>query len=301
MSEHSTDTPKVSIAMPVYNGERFLAAAIECHLEQTYSDFELLICDNASDDATADIAAKYVELDPRVRYRRNEVNLGANPNFNAGFRHTKGPYLRWAAADDTVEPTYLERTVAVLDERPDVVVAHAKSAAIDRFGEPLLPLRNGYVDPDGFIEHFLLDSPSSQWLDKDAPHERIRAVVRNTHKLSFVFGLMRRSALHNTLLHRSFYGADKVLLFELLLQGKFVEVDEPLFNRRSHQANSTRMSHDSDSMAQYGAGSRQFVARILHGYVSAIQESDLSATEKARCLAVVGSKLKTPLRTWQGR
>ena len=81
----------------------------------------------------------------------------------------------------------------------------------------------------------------------------------------------------------------------------FVEVPEPLFNRRSHNMNSTRMAHDADAMAQYRAGSRQFVARILHGYVSALQESDLSAGEKARCLAVVGSKLKTPLRTWQGR
>ncbi len=188
-----------------------------------------------------------------------------------------------------------------LDTRPDVIVAHARSAAIDRFGEPLVPLENGFLDPDGFVEHFVLNSPSSQWLEKDAPHERIRAVVRNTHKLSFIFGLMRRDALHRTLLHRPFYGADKVLLFELLLQGKFAEVPEPLFNRRSHNMNSTRMAHDADAMTQYGAGSRQFVARILHGYVSALQESDLSTAEKARCLAVVGSKLKTPLRTWQGR
>ena len=293
--------PKVSIAMPVYNGELFLADAIESHLNQTYDDFELVICDNASEDETAAIAQRYVADDGRVRYRRNDANVGANRNFNVGFWETAGPYLRWAAADDTVEPTYLERTVAVLDSRPDVVLAHTKSNAIDRFGAPLIPLSRGFVDPDGFVEPYRYESPSSQWLEMDRPSQRIRSVVHNTHRLSFVFGLMRRSALEQTLLHRSFYGADKVLLFELLLQGKFVEVDERLFNRRSHHMNSTRLEQTSDAMKQFGAGSRAFAARILHGYVSAIQASELSRAEKARCLAVVGSKVKTPLRAFQGR
>lgn len=293
--------PKVSIAMPVYNSELFLADAIESHLAQTFENFELIICDNASDDDTPAIAERYCSKDSRVRYRRNDSNVGANQNFNIGFRESTGEYLRWAAGDDTVEPTYLERTVEVLDGRPDVVLAHAKSNAIDRYGEPLVPLKRGFVDPDGFVEPFRYESASSQWLEKDRASERIRSVVRNTHRLSFVFGLIRRNAVEQTLLHRSFYGADKVLIFELLLQGKIVELDERLFNRRSHHLNSNRLDQTSEEMKQFGAGDRVFVARVFHAYVSAIQASDLSSAEKARCLAVIGGKLKTPLRTWQGR
>ena len=301
LSPGEANAPKVSIAMPVYNGELFLADAIESHLAQTYEDFELVICDNASDDDTPAIAERYCNKDSRVRYRRNDSNVGANQNFNIGFRETTGEYLRWAAGDDTVEPTYLERTVAVLDSRPDVVLAHAKSNAIDRYGEPLVPLKRGFVDPDGFVEPFRYESASSQWLEKDRPSERIRSVIRNTHRLSFVFGLIRREAVEQTLLHRSFYGADKVLLFELLLQGKIVELDERLFNRRSHHLNSNRLDQSSEEMKQFGAGDRVFVARVFHAYISAIQASDMSSAEKARCLAVIGGKIKTPLRTWQGR
>ena len=112
------DSPRVSIGLPVYNGERFLVQAIESVLAQTFEDFELIVCDNASTDASGAIAQTYVERDSRVRYFRNASNLGAARNFNRTFELSRGEYFKWLAADDLIAPTYLERCLAALGPRP---------------------------------------------------------------------------------------------------------------------------------------------------------------------------------------
>ena len=81
-----------SIGLPVFNGENFLAPAIESILGQTYDDFELIISDNASTDATSQICRDFARRDSRVRYIRNARNLGADPNYNAVFRAARGRY-----------------------------------------------------------------------------------------------------------------------------------------------------------------------------------------------------------------
>ena len=93
-------TPRVSIGLPVYNGDRYLRETIEGLLNQTFSDFELVICDNASTDRTQDICNEYCLLDKRVRYYRNNENIGAGKNFNKAFSLSQGKYFKWAACDD---------------------------------------------------------------------------------------------------------------------------------------------------------------------------------------------------------
>jgi glycosyltransferase involved in cell wall biosynthesis len=100
--------PRVSIGLPVYNGERFLAQAIESVLAQTFSDFELVICDNASTDGTRDIAEAYAARDERIFYHPGLQNQGAARNYNRAFSLSHGEYFKWLAADDMIEPRYLE-------------------------------------------------------------------------------------------------------------------------------------------------------------------------------------------------
>src|SRR2546425_9420098 len=95
--------PQVSVGLPVYNGERYLAEALDSLLTQSYEDFELIICDNASTDRTGEIARSYAAKDKRVRYARNDKNLGAGGNFRRGFALASGEYFRWAASDDVCE------------------------------------------------------------------------------------------------------------------------------------------------------------------------------------------------------
>lgn len=117
-SELANKTPKVSIGVPVYNAERYLRTALDSLLAQTYADFELLISDNASTDATEAIYREYATRDARIRYSRQPVNKGAAFNFNAVMRMATGEYFMWAAADDLRDPDFLRLAVAVLDSDP---------------------------------------------------------------------------------------------------------------------------------------------------------------------------------------
>src|ERR1700743_3284119 len=92
--------PRLTIGLPVYNGEKYLAEAIAALLGQTYKDFELIISDNASPDGTADICQRYVQLDSRVRYIRQPKNIGLAPNHNVLVEQARGELFKWAANDD---------------------------------------------------------------------------------------------------------------------------------------------------------------------------------------------------------
>lgn len=85
---------RVSIGLPVYNGEQYLAKALDSLLAQTFTDFEVIISDNASTDRTSEICAAYLERDPRIRYYRNQQNIGAAPNFNRTFELATGMYFK---------------------------------------------------------------------------------------------------------------------------------------------------------------------------------------------------------------
>jgi len=103
--------PTVTLGMPVFNGENFIKEAIDSILAQTFTDFELIITDNASTDATAAIVAEYVNADPRVQYIHNGKNIGAAANYNVSYNMARGKYMKWCAHDDRISPNFLEECV----------------------------------------------------------------------------------------------------------------------------------------------------------------------------------------------
>src|SRR4051794_21589581 len=111
-------TPTLTIGLPVFNGARFVQETIDSVLAQTFTDFELLISDNASTDETEAIARSAADGDGRITYRRNEVNVGLARNLNLLVPLATGRLFKWAAADDVLRPTYLERCVATIDADP---------------------------------------------------------------------------------------------------------------------------------------------------------------------------------------
>ena len=129
--------PKVSLGLPVYNGETFLAETLDSLLAQTFDDFELVISDNASTDDSQQICERYAALDPRVRYVRQVENRGAAWNFGEVFRLARGEYFKWCAHDDVCLPEFLAECVKVLDETPSVAWCMTGIEVIDRFGNPL--------------------------------------------------------------------------------------------------------------------------------------------------------------------
>src|SRR5262249_40381711 len=104
-----SSVPTVSICLPVYNGERFLAEAIESVLEQTHRDYELLICDDLSHDSSLEIARTYARYDTRVTVWSNPQRLGLFANYNSSIERATGKYIKLFAQDDLLAPTMLER------------------------------------------------------------------------------------------------------------------------------------------------------------------------------------------------
>ena len=123
--------PRLTIGLPVYNSERYVAESIESLLGQSYTDFELVISDNASTDDTPNICERYAKQDPRIRYYRQPRNVGLAPNHNFCVEQARGELFKWAAGDDLYHRDLLLRCVEALDERPEAVLVHSYTAMID--------------------------------------------------------------------------------------------------------------------------------------------------------------------------
>ena len=237
------DKPRVSIGMPVYNGEKYLCEVIDSVLNQTFSDFELIISDNGSNDRTEEICRSYVARDPRVRFYRNEENRGASWNFNRVFELAKGDYFKWAAADDLCEPNFLLRCVEMLDTDLSVVIAHPQSKFINNVGN-------------------VVNIPDPGWnLQMKSPVERFRYVMRSIYdrKCNVIFGLIRASVLHKTRLMGNYCGQDYRLIGELSLHGKFFQIPEYLFLVRSHTESS-----GYQGLNFYKPGKSKNILNLLH-------------------------------------
>jgi glycosyltransferase involved in cell wall biosynthesis len=130
--------PRVSVVVPVFNGERFLAEALSSVLEQTFEDFEVVVSDNASTDHTAEIVASFG--DPRVRMYRNATNVGAAANWRLAVEEARAPYVKLLCADDLLYPGCIERQTAVLDDaaNADVVLVTGVRDVVDESGRRLM-------------------------------------------------------------------------------------------------------------------------------------------------------------------
>ena len=209
--------PRVSIGLPVYNGEKFLKNTLDSILSQTFKEFELIISDNASTDSTERICRMYMSRDSRIRYYRNESNMGASWNYNRVFALSSGEYFKWAADDDLCAPEMIQRCVDVLDQYPDVVVCHSKTRIIDEHGKILR-------DDDNVNSNLLSESP----------RERFIKSVCSLVECNAVFGLIRSCILKQTPLIGNFISSDTCLLAEVSLYGKFYEIPDYMFFRRTH-------------------------------------------------------------------
>src|SRR4051794_19211018 len=129
-------SPKISVCIPTYNQERFLAAAIQSVLDQTEIDFEIVVFDDASTDRTEAVVSSFE--DPRIRCFRQQRNVGIARNRNSCLRVARGRYLGWLDGDDLYRPNMLAVQAAVLDRNPRVGLVHGNHHVIGDDGR-LLP------------------------------------------------------------------------------------------------------------------------------------------------------------------
>ncbi len=133
--EQNTSEKKVSIVLPVYNGEQFLSLSIESVLSQTYQNWELIIVNDCSTDNSPAIMEKYVEKDPRIRIIHNAENQKLPESLNIGFRAARGDYFTWTSDDNMYKPDAIETMVSVLDTHPECGLVYCDMDYIDNQGK----------------------------------------------------------------------------------------------------------------------------------------------------------------------
>ena len=259
-------TPKISVGLAVRNGENYLQEAVDSILSQTFADFELIISDNASTDATETICKKYAAEDSRVRYHRNEKNIGGANNENLTFELSRGKYFRWAAHDDVCAPELLEKCVAVLEQSPDVVLCYSSVVSIDQHGN-------------------IMGTSTHDVGSASLPHERFANIASSVHALEETYGLIRSDVLRKTRLQKNYTDSDRTLMCELSLYGRFHQIQEPLFFKRLHPENlyidwRTRMAWFDPSRV----GKVVFPYWVqLFDYLKTIRRVPISTREELRC------------------
>ena len=225
----SRKKPRVSIGMPVFNGEKYIHASIDSILDQTFQDFELVISDNASTDHTREICQEYVSRDSRISYHRNQENLGCSKNYNRVFELSSSEYFKWAAYDDVLAPEFLRKCVDVLDNDSSIIGCCCKTGRIDQDGTFF-----------GYHNEGLLTK-----IDSLKPHERFYDLIGLYYTTTPFHGVYRANLFAQSQRHGSYIGADRNLVAELGLMGRIYEIPECLFFWRDHDSSYTSIFYGS--------------------------------------------------------
>jgi glycosyltransferase involved in cell wall biosynthesis len=267
--------PRLSIGLPVYNGDRYLSESLESLLGQTYAEFELIISDNASTDGTAEICRHYAGQDSRIRYFRQRHNIGCAPNHNFVLTQAKGELFKSASHDDLYASDLVERCIDALDQDPRVVLAHSWSALIDSSGAVTelveYPVATEAARAPDRLRSMLFDG----WGDDEG-------------------GVVRMEVLRRAAPHGSHHFADRTFTIELALHGPFHMVPDRLYFRRYHSEQGGRNASvrarctnlDPRRADRVRHPTIRLYAEYVWAYMEAIRRAPLSAAERMECYGI---------------
>lgn len=266
--------PRLTVGLPVRNGENFLEEALESVLRQTFEDFEVLVADNASTDATSEICAAYEARDERIRYLRNGRDLGATCNHNLVLEQAAGEYFKWMAHDDACHRAFFERCVRALDACPDAVGASPR--AVD-------------VDADGAV---VGKWPSRPALAGPEPPARFADVLRTSREPLPIFGMLRTEVARALGGLGAYPSSDRVFVCALSLRGRLLELPEFLLLHREHPHRSVHVhGWREHSLAWWDparAGTLSFSHwRVLGELARAVHRAPLDRRQRRHCNRVL--------------
>ena len=272
------DQPLITLGLPVYNCQPYVSQSIESLLAQTYKDFVLIISDNASTDGTSEICANYARQDARIRYCRNERNIGLPANYNRVFHLTESKYLKWSTGDDYWTPDMLMDALEILEGEPSVALCYPKAVLVDASGRE----QARYEDR----LHLMQDDPVERFLT-------LLAEIRLSHQN---LGVMRMDMARRTALVGNHVGSDVTFLAELSLYGKFFEAPRYQYFRRLHENsyswNRGNELHEARRYHPAGVTRIPFNTWKHHaGFWKAVVRSPLAISQKVRILPVLLKRL----------
>ncbi|MBA4243163.1 MAG: glycosyl transferase [Pseudomonas sp.] len=238
---------RIVVSVPVFNEEAYVRETLESLAAQTYTDFLVLIADNASTDGTGEICREFCTRDPRFHYVRHAQNLGASANFRYCFEHTSSEFFMWLGGHDVLAPEFLAETSARMLADEQVSLVYTQTKWIDETGNTLGQSNGG---------NYVFAEPL-------APHQRYLKLLHALDRCEAVNQLIRRSFID--LDFRPVVSADLAFLCHLAAHGPFVRVEQPLYVRREiRKRDSTAMERmtGTKTAARYHQLAELFVHSI---------------------------------------
>lgn len=259
--------PRVSIGMPIYNGALTIAETLESLLAQTFTDFEIIVSDNASTDNGVEIVKTFQQRDPRIRMIQQPVNLGANGNFSAVVDAAEGEYFKWSTCSDLCSSGFLQACVELLDRHPEVVLAAPKTQL--------------FTSDSQDVTHYAQDIE----LRDARPAARFQRLLETLKLNNAMNGLIRTKALrYQRPVIDHYLKADIVMVSCLALQGQFRIAPEAVFLRRMDPRTSTSlMSPEDDIKHHYPVMSSRALFptwRLYRGWWRAVQQVPVPAEDR---------------------
>jgi glycosyltransferase involved in cell wall biosynthesis len=269
----ASSPPILSVGLPVYNGLPYLEEALRSVLDAEFADFELIVCDNASTDRTGELVQDVATRDRRVRYVRNEQNIGAARNYNKSFALARGKYFRWMASDDLHSRGAIARCVEALEGDASAILAFPETRLIDTTGA----VTASYDDGDG-------------WSSFSAA-ARFRYSLTRWGLSNTMFGVIRTDVLLETTLQGNYPAADLVMQSDLAIRGPFCKVHGEFYYRRMHDGCTDNL--DAVALAQfYNPGQTQaFDAKLLRVFRElgrVVRGAPVTASERLRLWGALG-------------
>ena len=211
MDMENVNSPLVSVGLPVFNGEKDLARALNALLNQDYNNLEIIISDNGSTDRTPEICEEFLKKDSRIKYYLSSENRGSNWNFNKVFDLSSGKYFMWAAHDDLREPSFVRACVENLEQFPEAVLCHTHTEIFIKSRKETLCV--AHLDSFDGVTGLV---------------ERYRETLKHFPAIA-IYGVYRSAAMKKTHLMRPIIASDLAFIQELSIYGSFVQVPEILF------------------------------------------------------------------------
>ncbi|ELR98315.1 glycosyltransferase [Gloeocapsa sp. PCC 73106] len=263
--------PLVTIGLPVFNEEKHIERTIISWLAQDYDNFELVIVDNASEDKTQPICLNYTQQDPRIKYYRNEQNIGSSSNFKKAFDLAKGQYFIWSSGHDDREKNFLSSCAQVMETKNTIVLCYSQANWIDTNGKDLGVI-NGYIDTRGL-----------------SPLARFNLVLWGIGYCYPIYGLFRTEALRKIPLNKQVIGPDVLILLELSILGEFAYVPEPLLKMRKMPDYGSWeqyvQKHLNKSLSELSGASLFW--QMITEYSKVVEKYFTNATEKAAAFNIL--------------
>ena len=270
MPSVSQRIPALSIGLAVRNEPHAVRRCVRSILDQDFTDLELVICDNASDDETVAVLEACARADPRITLSVNEANIGSHENMNRVLALARGALFRWISADDWLEPGCLRKCAEALAIRPDAIGVTTSFTIHSRDAAPRYELYRG-------------EFPTSA-----DPARRFERMLWFFHagdaKYDPIYGLYRRERLMRSHRLRPSERTDWLLSAELALEGPILHLDERLANRtRTYPVGIDRAALRRRLDPSRAEQLRTSPSRLYRELYALAQSADLTPAQLRRC------------------